>query len=244
MSIKLISVSAVAAIRERRSETAARLLEAAGKLFAANGFERTTSAEICRLAKTNNAAVNYYFGSFQELYCATLAEAHSRLMNGDHLSAVAKDPEPASERLRKVIALFLRNATGSAAATWPFRLLGREFLSPSPAFRQLRQEQILPKSDHLRQIIAEILQRPVHDPAVNRGLLCVVSPCLMLLLMDRETLVEVFPGVVEKPVRKAGNEDGGEAEGRQGIEGGEGSETLEETIYRFALAGLGNILPV
>jgi len=241
MSSKSISAPVTTGIRERKSEAAARLLEAAGKLFAANGFERTTSAEICRLAKTNSAAVNYYFGSFQDLYCATLTEAHRRLMNGDHLSEVAKGPEAASERLRKVIALFLRNATGSAAATWPFRLLGREFLSPSPAFRHLRQEQILPKSNHLRQIIAEILQRPVQDPTVSRGLLCVVSPCLMLLLMDRETLVEVFPGAVEKPAREAGYEAGGEVEGRSEDNR---SETLEETIHRFALAGLRNILPV
>jgi len=228
MSSKPASASTVSTSREKKSETAARLLEAAGKLFAENGLERTTSAEICRLAKTNTAAVNYYFGNFQALYLAVLTEAHRRLMNGDTLAAVAKGPEPAPERLRKVIELFLRNATGSATTTWPIRLLGRELLSPSPALRHLRQEQILPKSDHLRRIIAEILQRPIHDPYVSRGLLCVVSPCLMILLMDRGTLADVFPGALEIEAGK---------------ENGKGSEMLIEIIHRFALAGLHGIMP-
>ena len=44
-------------------ETRGRLLDAAGAIFADKGFRDATTAEICRRAKANIAAVNYHFGS-------------------------------------------------------------------------------------------------------------------------------------------------------------------------------------
>ena len=49
-------------------ETRARLLDAAGLVFAAKGFHDAKTAEICRTAKANVAAVNYYFGAKEQLY--------------------------------------------------------------------------------------------------------------------------------------------------------------------------------
>ncbi|MDH4203877.1 MAG: TetR family transcriptional regulator, partial [Phycisphaerae bacterium] len=46
----------------------AQLLEAATKVFARKGYDKTTVADICQTAKSNTASVNYYFGSKEELY--------------------------------------------------------------------------------------------------------------------------------------------------------------------------------
>jgi len=48
--------------------TRKRLLAAAGRVFAEKDYRRATIAEICRLAGTNIAAVNYHFGDKETLY--------------------------------------------------------------------------------------------------------------------------------------------------------------------------------
>ena len=45
--------------REDGAETKARLIQCAGRLIADQGYDRTTSKDICRLAGVNMAAVNY-----------------------------------------------------------------------------------------------------------------------------------------------------------------------------------------
>lgn len=207
----------------RANATAARLLEEAGKLFAEKGYDRTTSAEICRRAGTNIAAVNYHFSNLENLYRKVVSEAHFRLMNGKALAEATSGDKSAEERLRDVIALFVKAAPlkgggGKTFGTWPFRLLSREIVSPSPAFAALREQDILPKSDHLRGLVASLLGRSTDDPLVSRGMFFVVSPCLLLVLMDRATRERVFPHVAES------------------------ADDFVETLYRFVLAGLRSVV--
>lgn len=50
--------------------TKKRILMAARKLFAKQGFEATTVRQICDEAKTNSALISYYFGGKESVYCA------------------------------------------------------------------------------------------------------------------------------------------------------------------------------
>lgn len=45
-----------------------RILDAATKLFAENGFDGTSIREICRFARANVCMISYYWGGKQELY--------------------------------------------------------------------------------------------------------------------------------------------------------------------------------
>jgi AcrR family transcriptional regulator len=53
---------------ERRRRTEGRILDAARKLFAELGFERTTIRAVARAAEVDPALVMQYFGSKQELF--------------------------------------------------------------------------------------------------------------------------------------------------------------------------------
>jgi hypothetical protein len=52
--------------------TRKKLLAAAGRVFAEKGYHDATIAEICRLAGTNIAAVNYHFSDKETLYLEAL----------------------------------------------------------------------------------------------------------------------------------------------------------------------------
>ena len=54
--------------RKDGEETRANLLDAAARIFAEKGFRAATISEICKMAGSNVASVNYHFESKEELY--------------------------------------------------------------------------------------------------------------------------------------------------------------------------------
>ena len=60
---------------DQKSGARARLLEAAGQVFAEQGFEAATGKEIAERAGVNAAGVNYHFGSLEGLYAAASTAA-------------------------------------------------------------------------------------------------------------------------------------------------------------------------
>ena len=55
--------------------TRAKLVDAAGVVFAESGYQGATVREICARAGVNIALVNYYFGDKLELYAEVLRES-------------------------------------------------------------------------------------------------------------------------------------------------------------------------
>src|SRR5215212_6345145 len=83
-----------------------RLLDAAGEVFAEQGFRAATVREICRRAEANVAAVNYHFGDKEKLYAEVLNYAHRAAMV--HVpSAPAADATP-EQRLRGFVHAMVR----------------------------------------------------------------------------------------------------------------------------------------
>ena len=62
--------------REDGEVTRRHILETAVRLFAEHGYADTTSKMICKEAGVNIAAVNYHFGSRDDLYRAVLEDVH------------------------------------------------------------------------------------------------------------------------------------------------------------------------
>lgn len=175
------------------------LLEAARSVFAEYGFDRATGRAICDRASVNPAAINYHFGGMEDLYLAVLIEAHRHLVTEDSLSALASSRMAAPEKLRSVIELFVRAAMGTTASSWAFRILGREIVMPTPMFETLRVREVMPKIGHVRQIVAELMSLPESHPAVTRGIVTTVAPCVMMLIADRGVFSHLFPNVAARP---------------------------------------------
>jgi AcrR family transcriptional regulator len=91
------------------TELRGRLLAAARALFAAKGFEKTSTREIARLVGANIGLISYYFGSKEELYLAVLQQSAEQLQAGAVFAVSLEGMDRAAfrELMRGIIALHL-----------------------------------------------------------------------------------------------------------------------------------------
>ena len=93
-------------------ETRTRILDAAEELFMQHGFEGTSMRLLTAKAGANLAAVNYHFGSKDDV----VAEAFEALSREDlrELEEIARRPEPPPLRL----AAYLDSSEWADRASW------------------------------------------------------------------------------------------------------------------------------
>ena len=136
--------------------TRALILDAAERLYAERGFGDVTLRDIVAEANVNLAAVNYHFGSKDELI-AELFVTRSLQLNRERLSELraAEDARGGvadiTEIVRALVGPTLRGCLGpdtqhSTAA----RFMIRVNIESVPAIRRIRNREI----DHLRKFIA------------------------------------------------------------------------------------------
>ncbi|WP_108661293.1 CerR family C-terminal domain-containing protein [Acuticoccus kandeliae] len=161
-----------------------RILEAAGRLFAASGFAETTSKAIAQAAEVDLASINYHFGNRAGLYRRVLAEAHRRVIRVDELERLRDSDLPAQEKLRALIAGLVRAAADEEG--WHARVLSRELLSPTSHLTVLWEDEIAPKAAIATSFLSEITGLPADDPSLLPCLMSVIAPCAMMLVAGRE----------------------------------------------------------
>lgn len=130
-------------------DTATKLLDAAEKLFAAQGFAETTLRTITKQAGVNLAAVNYHFGSKEALiqavfqrYLDPFSEALTRQLNqlGEHEEKVALE-----WLLGVLVALAVGNSSKEQQkALLFFRLAGLAYTQSQDHLRSFIQERYAP----------------------------------------------------------------------------------------------------
>jgi AcrR family transcriptional regulator len=190
-------------VRQDGLTTRRELLEAAGAVFAEQGYAKATSKEICRRARANIAAVNYHFGGKDALYAAVLEEAHSRLVSLDALAAAARSRIDPRMKLKMLLARIVGEIARRESGAWELRVLSREVLSQSPLMAGLINNQIAPKAKIVRSILADIMELPAEHPAVSRTVVSVLGPCIFLLITNRELQSKVAPHLDFDPERLA-----------------------------------------
>jgi AcrR family transcriptional regulator len=138
--------------------TRTKLLEAAGQVFAEQGFHTATVREICSRAGANVAAVNYYFGDKVELYEEVLRQAVLSV-HDDAMREALNDMEP-RQALRRVIRHMMGRLCSANRASWTMRLMAHEMSQPTPAFARVVDEVIAPTSALLRRVVGRLLNLP------------------------------------------------------------------------------------
>ena len=155
----------------RDTETRARLLKAAERLFADRGFKKVTVRDICRAARANVAAVNYHFGDKLGLYREVMQSAIDGMRGTNDTAREAGVGQPPDEQLRRYIAIFVHRVLtpGNDAI---HRLINREMNDPTPALDALVEQGVRPRVEYLSGLIAAIIGCAPTDQIVLR---CVAS---------------------------------------------------------------------
>ncbi|HEY3181101.1 MAG TPA: TetR/AcrR family transcriptional regulator [Casimicrobiaceae bacterium] len=128
--------------------TTERILDAAETLFMEHGFEATSLRSITTAAAVNLAAVNYHFGSKEELFQAVLTRRldpmnHDRLTLLTRLEAEAAPKALSCEKILSALfvpALTLARDPRRGGKNF-LRLLGRAYADPAPFIRQFLSAQ-------------------------------------------------------------------------------------------------------
>jgi AcrR family transcriptional regulator len=159
--------------------TRERLVEAASRLFGREGFRQVTVRDICRAAKANVAAVNYYFGGKLGLYMEVVDRAIAVMRGTTDLAQAGSAGLTPQDGLRHYIRTYLGALLRSPDAnTWIHGLMNQEMNEPTRAAAKIAREAIRPRVQYLRGIVAGILECDVDDPRVRRCAVAVQSHCL------------------------------------------------------------------
>jgi TetR/AcrR family transcriptional regulator, regulator of cefoperazone and chloramphenicol sensitivity len=123
-------------------KTRDKILNAAGEVFAEQGFEGATIRAITERAGVNVAAVNYHFRDKAELYTLVVLDACSA--RAAWRDAMAEAPDSPEERLRRLIYHFVQYLLDPDRPPWKRRLMAREMANPTGALDELVEKHIRP----------------------------------------------------------------------------------------------------
>lgn len=141
--------------------TRIRLLEAAGPIFAAEGFHGAKIRDICARAGANVAAVNYHFGDKLGLYSEVLRySASAAVIDPDLLpNAIGVRPEA---KLRGFVRMMIESVFKATRPGWYMKLVLQEMTHPTPAIDDLVRHFIRPRSRLLCELIGSMIGQPAN----------------------------------------------------------------------------------
>lgn len=119
---------------EQRRRSQARILDAAGQVFVADGYERTTIRAVASAAGVDPGLVMHYFGSKQELYRQVIEAAPTPEVGGT--------PDEATEQILTTLAGQLADAPAASLALLRSMLTNPEAATAATAAITHYEEQI------------------------------------------------------------------------------------------------------
>lgn len=194
-----------------------RMLHTALDLFGRHGFDATTTRTIALAAEVNLGAIPYYFGSKEDLYTEAAAyladfiEARQRPSLQD-LRAQAAQALDTTELIEQVVGFVLTQLRMLMApdvpASWVAFYL-RAQAEHSDAFEQVFSRAVEPMHDTLTEVVARIIQLPIHDFKTKALAFVVCHQCVCLrlsdaVLMRRLQWDEITPERVEQLITVIG----------------------------------------
>jgi AcrR family transcriptional regulator len=155
------------------AQTRERLLDAAERLFAENGFAATSVRDITATASSNVAAVNYHFGGKHNLYHEVFRRRMAAMR--DQRIASIRQVQGGANSLEGVLyafaTAFLQPLVDRSSGRLLIELISREMLDPQLPRELFLAEVVGPVQEALAEAITKV------TPGLDAGpaKLCVVS---------------------------------------------------------------------
>lgn len=144
-----------ATLETSKENTRDKILNAAGEVFAEQGFEGATIRAITQRAGVNVAAVNYHFRDKAELYTRLIFDACCARKIADEV--MAQPIETSEKKLRTIIFHWLEYMLDPDRPEWQRLLMAREMANPTTALDALVENNIRPlRDDCLRPTLREL----------------------------------------------------------------------------------------
>jgi len=180
-------------------DTRTRILNAAGPVFAEQGFAKATVREICNLAQVNLASVNYHFGGKERLYIEAIKHIHHRRVEQNPLPNWPPGTS-AKVRLKDFVQNMVTSMQSSDESSWETRLMTREMMHPSGACRELVEDFVRPHFGMLLSILQELVPKGLPEHRLQQLGFSVIGQCtfyrfhreVIRLLIPREELQQFF----------------------------------------------------
>jgi len=170
-------------------DTRARIIQAAGEVFADHGFDGAKVRTITERAGVNVAAVNYHFRDKAELYKLVLVDACS--VKAIYRETLAKAADAPEEQLRFLIRRFMGDLFDRP--DWKRRLLAREMSMPTAALDNLVAQNIRPfRDEFLRPVLRQLLGPEATESEIRLTSGSIMGQCLYYLT-SRPILERLVP---------------------------------------------------
>jgi AcrR family transcriptional regulator len=169
-------------------ETRQRLLAAASEVFAEKGFWETTNADICERAKANTAAVNYHFGSKEDLYIEAWKYSFEKSIKAYPPDGGVLPEATVQERLRCRILSFMQRIADPQAHG--FEIIHKEMASPTGLLTETIEKAIGPIDKDFKSIFQELLGNKASEQQVLFCQMSVMGQCFGPMLHLRHSKAE------------------------------------------------------
>jgi AcrR family transcriptional regulator len=203
--------------RKDAQETRRRLLEAASEVFAEKGFWEATHQEICRKAKANTAAVNYHFGSKENLYVEAWRYSLEKSIEAHPFDGGIASDAPVEERLRGWFASFMQRMADPG--NHEVEIMHREMANPTGLLKKVLPQAMEPMRQWVRRIIREILGPRASEQQVSLCEMSFMGQCFGPMLHLRHSRMGRGAPHPGGPLLESGVDD------------------LADHVTRFTLAG-------
>lgn len=197
----MTAVPSSPASRTDGAESRARLVRIALRLFAEQGFQRTSTREIAEAAQVNISAISYYFGDKAGLYRAAFFEPLGA--PPPHAACVDKDlPAPNAATLlpglRTFYAEFLAPLKQGEDMRLVMRLHFREMVEPTGLWADEIENEIKPQHHMMVRMLTGLFGLKKPDDDVQRLTFAIVGLAVHFFV-GREVIDGIAPQLLDKP---------------------------------------------
>ena len=171
-----------------------RLLLAAMRLFAEQGFAKTSTREIALAAGTNIAAISYYFGDKAGLYRAAFTDLspHSQ----DDIVELTDPAIDLREALRRFYSQMLDPLKQGDVARLCMRLWFREMLEPTGLWHEEIDNDIKPSHAGLVMVLARHIGAKAPADDLSRLAFSMVALAIQLMVA-RDVIDKISPQLLD-----------------------------------------------
>lgn len=169
-------------------ETRQKLLVAAGEVFAKKGFWETTNVDICEKAKANTAAVNYHFGSKENLYIEAWKYSFEKAIKAHPPDGGVSPEATVQERLRGRILSFMQRVADPQAHD--FEIIHKEMASPTGLLTETIEKAITPIEQDFKSTLQELLGSGATEQRIRFCHMSIMGQCFGPMLHLRHSRTE------------------------------------------------------